>query len=409
MQNIARDYILLAFAIDQHLPGYIDAYFGPEDVRTEAVARGKLPLPALLTEAERLTLAIEEGGLETQRSEFLTAQVAAMRATLGLLADQHLPLAREVEVLYGLAPEWTDESHFADAHHQLETLLPPGDTLRERMTAYKQLSYVSPDVAISLMNEIRLRLRTLARQRFSLPHEEDFEIVMVNNKPWSGYNWFLGSAHSRVEINTDLPLRATNFLTLLTHEGYPGHHTELVFKEMRLLHEKTWQEHGIALINSPSCAISEGMANCALDTILSPAEQTAWETELFAKAGLKLDVALVQQVRKALKPLAHVSGNAAFMLHEQGASPADTAAYLEKWNLANPAEARKSVEFMSHPLYRSYTFNYTLGMELLERLFEVQGNRQTWYNRLLTEPVTPHMVERWIEKDNLRARHPADR
>ena len=36
MYNIARDYILLAFAINQHLPGYIDAYFGPEEVKLEA-------------------------------------------------------------------------------------------------------------------------------------------------------------------------------------------------------------------------------------------------------------------------------------------------------------------------------------------------------------------------------------
>lgn len=407
MQNIARDYILLAFAIDQYLPGYIDAYFGPEDVRTEAMTRGKLPLPALVTEAERLTQAIESGGLEIQRSEFLTAQVAAMRATLGLLSGQQLPLAREVELLYGLAPAWMEEDLFAEAHHQLELLLPPGGSLRERMTTYKRRAEVSPAVAEPLLNEIRLRLRTLARQRFSLPHEEDFEIAMVTGKPWSGYNWFLGSAHSRVEINTDLPLRATNFLTLIAHEGYPGHHTELVFKEMRLMYEKTWQEHGIALINSPSCAISEGIANCALDTILTPSEQTAWETELFAKAGLQLEVALVQQVREALKPLARVTGNAAFLLHERGATPAETAAYLEKWNLTSPAEAQKSVEFISHPLYRSYIFNYTLGMQLLERLFQLKGNRQTWFNRLLTEPVTPRMVEHWIEKDNLRVRRPA--
>lgn len=126
MQNIARDYILLAFAIDQHLPGYIDAYFGPEDVRTEAMTRGKLPLPALVTEAERLTQAIESGGLEVQRAEFLTAQVAAMRATLGLLSGQQLPLAREVELLYGLAPEWMDESHFAEAHPPVRTAAAAG-------------------------------------------------------------------------------------------------------------------------------------------------------------------------------------------------------------------------------------------------------------------------------------------
>jgi hypothetical protein len=325
-----------------------------------------------------------------------------MQTTLGLLQGQHLPLAREVELLYGLIPEWVDEGRFAEAQRQLDALLPPGGSLRERMAAYKQAGQVSVAAAAPLLDEIRLRLRGLAHQRFSLPHEEDFEIVMVNNKPWSGYNWFLGAGRSRVEINTDLPLRVPNFLGLIAHEGYPGHHTELTFKEMRLLREKTWQEFGLTLINAPSCAISEGIANCALDTIVTADEKTAWEADLFARAGLQLDAALVQQVRSALKPLAFVSGNAAFLLHEQAASPEEAAAYLEKWNLVSPEEARKSVEFISHPLYRSYIFNYALGAQLLERLFSVKGDRQTWFTRLLLEPVTPRMVERWIEKDSVR-------
>ena len=28
----ARAFVELAFAIDKHLPGYVDAYFGPEEI-----------------------------------------------------------------------------------------------------------------------------------------------------------------------------------------------------------------------------------------------------------------------------------------------------------------------------------------------------------------------------------------
>lgn len=396
---IARDYILLAFAMDRHIPGYIDAYFGPQEVKAEALARDKAPVAALADEAARLNQAMAGSGFEPQRAEFLLAQVSAMQTTLRLLQGEHLPLAQEVELLYGLAPEWVDESRFEEAHRQLNEMLPPGENLAARMAAFKKATEVSVSAALPLLNEIRLRLRTLARQRFSLPAAEDFELVMVTGKPWSGYNWFLGNAHSRIEINTDLPLRATNFLTLMAHEGYPGHHTELSLKESQLLQEKNWQEHGIALINTPSCSISEGLANCALDTLLSAEEQLAWEAELFAQAGLQLDVAWVRQVRTALKPLARITGNAAFLLYEQGRSQEEVVAYIEKWGLSSPVEARKSVEFVSHPLYRSYIFNYTLGVDLLERLFEVKGNRQTWFTRLLTEPITPRMIVRWIERN----------
>ena len=137
-----------------------------------------------------------------------------------------------------------------------QELLPPGENLPERMVAYKKAAEVSLEAALPLLEEIRQRLRILTRQRFSLPAQEDFELVMVKDKPWGAYNWYQGKGHSRIEINTDLPLRVTNFLGLISHEGYPGHHAELTFKETRLVQEHGWQEHGIALINAPSCSIA---------------------------------------------------------------------------------------------------------------------------------------------------------
>ena len=396
MNTLARDYVLLAFAIDRYIPGYIDAYFGPPEVKTEAEANPKQPLHILAHKAQQLALAVPEAGFVNQRADFFTSEVSAMATTIRILQGERLPLASEVKALYGLEPAWVDESTFAEAHRQLADLLPPGKDLPARMAAYKKSAEVKPKAAAPLFDMLRTKMQTLTRMRFSLPADENFEIEMVTGQPWAAYNWYLGNYRSRVDINTDLPLRATNFLGLIAHEGYPGHHTELTNKEYRLLQEHGWQEHGIAVINAPSCAISEGIANCALDTLLTPEEQAEWEGELFAQAGLELDPLRVAQIRQALKPLGRVMGNAAFMLHEHGASKEDTAAYMMRWGLSNPQEAGKSVDFVSNPLYRSYTFNYTLGMDLLEELFNVKKDRQVWFTRLLSEPVTPGLVRRWI-------------
>ena len=398
MNTLARDYVLLAFAIDRHIPGYIDAYFGPPEVKAEAEASPLLPLKTLSIEAQQLAQAVPQAGFVNQRADFFTAQLAAMSATIQILQGERLPLAKEVEAIYGLEPNWVDEEVFLEAQRQLADLLPPGEDLHSRMAAYKKSAEVSPKAALPLLNMLLERMQTLTRRRFSLPAEENIELRLVTDQPWSAYNWYLGNARSRVEINTDLPLRATNFMGLIAHECYPGHHTELTSKEYRLLQEHGWQEHGIALINAPSCAISEGIANCALDTLLSTDEQAEWEGELFTRAGLKLDPQRVAQIRQAQKPLERVSDNAAFMLHEHGASKEETAAYIQRWALSSPVEARKSVEFISHPLNRSYIFNYTLGQDLLEELFSTKGNRQVWFTRLLGEPVTPRLVRRWIER-----------
>jgi hypothetical protein len=55
---IASSYIKLSLALDQHIPGYIDAYFGPTAWRTAAVAAGPQPVLELAREAAELSAAI---------------------------------------------------------------------------------------------------------------------------------------------------------------------------------------------------------------------------------------------------------------------------------------------------------------------------------------------------------------
>ena len=40
----ARSFVELAVSIDKHLPGYVDAYFGPAEIKESVDAKGKIPL-----------------------------------------------------------------------------------------------------------------------------------------------------------------------------------------------------------------------------------------------------------------------------------------------------------------------------------------------------------------------------
>ena len=40
----AKLFVELALSIDKHLPGYVDAYYGPEEIRDAVDAGGKVPL-----------------------------------------------------------------------------------------------------------------------------------------------------------------------------------------------------------------------------------------------------------------------------------------------------------------------------------------------------------------------------
>jgi hypothetical protein len=45
--NAPAEYVQLAFLIDRHFPGYVDAYYGPPELKAQAMTGDKPPLGAL--------------------------------------------------------------------------------------------------------------------------------------------------------------------------------------------------------------------------------------------------------------------------------------------------------------------------------------------------------------------------
>jgi len=95
-ENVGREYVRLALALDQHLPGYIDAYFGPPDWQEQAKTEGPRPLPELAQQASMLAVEIANTDtLDNQRQEFLARHVLAMQTSLRLLQGERMALVDE--------------------------------------------------------------------------------------------------------------------------------------------------------------------------------------------------------------------------------------------------------------------------------------------------------------------------
>jgi hypothetical protein len=184
----------------------------------------------------------------------------------------------------------------------------------------------------------------------------------------------------------------------LAHEGYAGHHTELSIKEARPLREQGHLECCLALINSPSCVVAEGIAVRALDVLMSEEEQIRWHAEeLFPRAGFtQLDAAREHAIGRVMDDLGGVWDNAAFLLHDQHRSATEVSAYFQHYGLRRDKESDKAVEFLSAPLSRSYIFTYSYGGKLLDALFAAKGDAVQWFTRLLTEAVTPSQIRAWL-------------
>jgi hypothetical protein len=85
------------------------------------------------------------------------------------------------------------------------------------------------------------------------------------------------------------------------------------------------------------------------------------------------------------------------LLHDEGERPEMVAAYIRQYALSTADEAAKTVQFLSHPMSRSYIYTYTQGAELLDRAFERLDPKEV-FTRVLHEPVTPSMLRAWGEK-----------
>ncbi len=123
----AKSFVELALSIDKHFPGYVDAYFGPEDIREIVDAKGKVQLEELSSTLDQILGSThQDERITEERREYLNAQLKAMQTTLSILKGEEIGIVEETQGLYGLTPVWTEESVFEKAHQELEYLL-PGD------------------------------------------------------------------------------------------------------------------------------------------------------------------------------------------------------------------------------------------------------------------------------------------
>lgn len=392
IDTISSEYIRLAFALDQHVEGFVDAYFGPPALRPVTAPQEPAAISAALT---ALRENLRASSYPPRRKAYLDLQLRGMAATAAKLAGAELAYRDEVRACFDIEPQLVAEEHFAAVLAELDTLLPGAGTLAERMTAWKQQFEVPPATARQLIDVILAEARRRTAEFVDLPARDAVEVALVSDQPWSGYNWFLGAARSRIDINTDLPIRANSLLDLVCHEAYPGHHTEHALKEQLLYHERGWGEHAIQLINTPECVISEGIATLAA-TLIFGETATEWAAEyVYPLAGITGDPERERRINQAAWQLRAVSGNAALLLHEQNADPDEVVTYLMRYSLRSEREARQQLRFISTPLWRTYVFTYYAGRDLLERWIN-RGDRHQRFHTLLTEQVYPSLVEGWL-------------
>ena len=391
--NYGRSYLELVLEIDKHIEGYIDAYYGPAELKTAVFQAPPKEPAALLDDVAHLQATIPQD--DPQRAAYLTATLRALEGSIRLLTGETLAYPDEVARLYDINPQPVAESQFEAAHRELDSLLPGTGSLAERMEARRQRYYIDTDKILPLLELARAETRQRTAALIPLPDEEGVEIRLTKGQPWSAYNWYLGNGRSLIEFNTDVPTSILGLLNTFAHEGYPGHHTESMLKEMQLYRQKGYGEQAAMLLHSPAAVIAEGIATQAAGMIFADDSEYEWTyATLLPKAGIDTEETAVEMARiaQASQQLRYVSGNAAYQYHTGQLTKEQTIAYIQTYSLATPERAAKSFSFISHPLFRSYIFTYTQGYDLIEQAAK-QTDKTSLFRRLLTEQILPSQLD----------------
>lgn len=400
---IAADYLFLALRLDQRIPGLVDGYFGPAALKAQ-VDMEQLRAPARLrADAVALRARVADEVAEPDRRAWLDAQLVALEAQAAALAGDTLPYAEHVARCMGFAPPRHDDTALHAARAAIDALLPGDEPLTDRLEAWDRGLEVAVDRLPAVIDWLVANFRAGAARDFGLPDGEDLRVSLVTGQPWSGYNWFDGGRRSRVDINTDLPVRAPDLIDTVAHETYPGHHLEHAWKEADLVDGLGRLEASVLLVNTPECPISEGLADLGVSFAVPEQRKADLLVELFDRAGLAIaadPVAARATAERAvaLDPartaLAAIRGDAAYLRHADGRSHDEVVTYLREVGGYGAAAAEKRLEFIEHPLWRTYVFVYAEGEALLRRWVEAVApdERVARFGRLLHEQVTPAAI-----------------
>ena len=389
--GVVERYLELGLRIGRHIDGFVDAYFGPPDIRRRVDAAPPEPPARLVDDARRLLRDVDDSDLESNRRHFLAAQVRGLHTTARTLAGEHIGYSDEVEASYGVRPRRTAEDVLAAAHKALDAALPGVGGLAERLNAWREQQVVPPDKLRAVVSSLSEDLRERTDRLFGLPDGEHIEFELVTNQPWSGFNYFLGELQSRVAINTDLPVLSLGIAHLVAHEAYPGHHTEHSRKEVGLVRRRKQLEETIFLVGTPQCLIAEGLADLGLEVVVSddPGARAEFSASHLHPLGVRYDTEVAATFAAANKGISGVRANAALLLHEDGADVDDVIDYLERWALLPRARAAKSVEFLTDPTWRAYSTCYDEGLPLCRSFV---GGDPARFERLITEQLTPDQL-----------------
>ncbi len=403
IDELAKQYVRLALEIGKYDASFVDAYYGPDSLKPADVKKEAFPKDSFLMKVhhlqEALSQMIKQANNDTtrQRANWMNAQLAAFGRRIKIFSGESTDFDSESRELYGVVAPVFPESHFQALVAQLDALLPGKGAITKRFQMLANRFIIPKNKLDTVFRTAIAECRKRTMQHYSMPANEDFKLEYVNDKPWSGYNWYKGNYQSIIQINTDLDIFIDRAIDVGSHESYPGHHVYNMLLEKNLYRDKGWVEISLYPLFSPQSLIAEGSANYGIDMVFpgNDSKVAFCKEVLLPLAGL--DTTGISTYFQALA----TRGQLNFAGNEVGRGilnktmdSVSAMRWLKDYCLMNEETAKKRIRFIE--VNRSYIINYNYGMELVKDYVEATGADATnpakrWevFGKLLSNPVLP--------------------
>ncbi|MGF7059926.1 hypothetical protein [Brassicibacter mesophilus] len=397
-----KEYILLALRIDKLFKKsgdhFIDAYIGPDELSEIVVKENYKSIGNLMKSASRLIQALPKQNFENQRYEFLEKQVQAMEMTLRILNKEKISFNKQVEQCLDIELKWVPEEYFKQGIELYKQGLPGKGDIFNRFDNWNKrniYSFKNRNEKMIIINSVIDEIRKRTKKVVDLPVEEKVILKMISNKKFGAATWYLGNYSSLMQINEDIPLNVFNLLPVISHELYPGHHTEFCMKEMEYSHAIDYTEHQIAILISPRLVISEGIGEIAFDIIFEPEDAARWMQEnIYKRLDIKTDDVNLACLIKAARTnsLDQIYGNAAILLND-GCSEEQVKKYMKEYTLQSDEVLYRVITNLKESVFkRIYSLSYFNGKNIIKNLLSKQEKQYEYFEQLLIEHVYPSLL-----------------
>ena len=379
LDHIAEGYVRLCLELDLYDPGYVDAYYGPEDWKSEAQkdkSHSQYPIIYLKEKANSLLDSLTKvdtnlfNYLDKRRYDFIKAQLIAIRTRIEYLAGVKYSFDDESRLLFGVTINWDSLTNSIDKLTCLDSIVPGEGELFNRVQNLKANLMIPEDKIDTVFTIALIEARRRTSAHIEIPADNLVKFEFVNGKSWGGYNLYLGNGKGVIQINKDYPLIITEVLSYVCHEAYPGHHLQYSIMEFQNFKKHGWIEYSVVPLYSPLGPLLEGAADYGVEMAFPNSESVKFEKEVLCPlAGI--DTNYINLYHEISKYLNRWNLEFVFIAREylNGRLNRDDAiAKISSRFLLPMAEAENALNFADE--YRSYLVNYGYGLKLIRNYFD---------------------------------------